>query len=395
MDSFDSNKQPRILLADDSVTIRKVIELTFRDEGIDVTSVADGDEAMRSFVEDQPDLVIADVNMPGISGYTLCEMIKLDETTRDVPVVLLTGSFEPFDAGEASRVGANYYFTKPFSSVRDVVEKVLDLLDTRAFDHAIISDTIDIDSLYVESIYTEEDAPVELADMTTAAENEDVSEVEVEDIAEFATLDSSQKSPTLSDPFDDTVEFPELNAMEAPPAPVVEVLHDDTAGFERIEDDEPFDGNIQEPTVETVKVEADIDELAVEDEPAMANFERIYDDTDFDDELIEEFHPNAPQEDTRPVVIEPTATAIDPFAETAAEAPAVADRNDSTLIKFEIDDVEPPKQEAAYSPELVDAIVDRLMERLSDKAVREAAQEAVPRIAEKLIREALDDKTQS
>lgn len=390
MDSLDSNKQPRILLADDSVTIRKVIELTFKDEGIHVTSVADGDEAMRSFVENQPDLVIADVNMPGISGYTLCEMIKLDETTRDVPVVLLTGSFEPFDAGEASRVGANYYFTKPFASVRDVVEKVLDLLDTRAFDHAIVSDTTDIDSLYVESIYTEDDAPVELAEVGAASEDSDLE-----------TIDDLQETSMLEDPFDDTEEFPELNAIgSTPPAPLVEVLHNDTAEFERVVDDEPFVGQIDEPEIETVKIDADIEYLTraadlADAGNASASFERIYDDIDLDDELIEEFHPNAPQEDTRPVVIAPAANSIDPFAEPAAEAPAAASRADSTLIKFEIDEIEQPKPEAAYSPELVDAIVDRLMERLSDKAVREAAQEAVPRIAEKLIREALDTETNS
>ncbi|MBL8182682.1 MAG: response regulator [Blastocatellia bacterium] len=390
MDSLDSNKQPRILLADDSVTIRKVIELTFKDEGIHVTSVADGDEAMRSFVENQPDLVIADVNMPGISGYTLCEMIKLDETTRDVPVVLLTGSFEPFDAGEASRVGANYYFTKPFASVRDVVEKVLDLLDTRAFDHAIVSDTTDIDSLYVESIYTEDDAPVELAEVGATSEDSDLE-----------TIDDLQETSMLTDPFDDTEDFPELDAIEStPPAPVVEVLHDDTAEFERVVDDEPFVGQIDEPEIETVKIDADIEYLTraadlADAGNASASFERIYDDIDLDDELIEEFHPNAPQEDTRPVVITPAANSIDPFAEPAAESPAAASRADSTLIKFEIDEVEQPKPEAAYSPELVDAIVDRLMERLSDKAVREAAQEAVPRIAEKLIREALDTETNS
>lgn len=144
-------ERPRILLADDSVTIRKVVELTFADEGIDVECVGDGDAAMVSFVANEPNLVIADVNMPGVSGYTICEMIKQDESTRDIPVILLTGSFEPFDAGEASRVGANYYFTKPFQSIRELVAKVRDLLDTKAFDATILAETEDIDGLYKDS----------------------------------------------------------------------------------------------------------------------------------------------------------------------------------------------------------------------------------------------------
>ncbi len=144
-------ERPRILLADDSVTIRKVVELTFADEGIEVVSVRDGDAAMVSFVENEPDLVIADVNMPGVGGYMICEMIKQDESTRDIPVILLTGSFEPFDPGEASRVGANYYFTKPFQSIRELVNKVRDLLEAKTFDEQMLAETEDIDGLYKDS----------------------------------------------------------------------------------------------------------------------------------------------------------------------------------------------------------------------------------------------------
>ncbi len=146
-----SVERPRILLADDSVTIRKVVELTFADEGIDVVCVGDGDAAMVSFVENQPDLVIADVNMPGVGGYMICDMIKQDDSTRDIPVILLTGSFEPFDPGEASRVGANYYFTKPFQSIRDLVAKVRDLLDAKSFERDTVPETEDIDGLYKDS----------------------------------------------------------------------------------------------------------------------------------------------------------------------------------------------------------------------------------------------------
>ena len=71
MDTTNTSERKKILLADDSATIRKVIELTFEDEGIDVYSVADGDAAMKKFVEIEPDLVLADVNMPGMSRTNL------------------------------------------------------------------------------------------------------------------------------------------------------------------------------------------------------------------------------------------------------------------------------------------------------------------------------------
>lgn len=119
----------KLLLADDSITIQKVVNLTFADEGIDVTAVGDGNAAMEKFVESTPDIVMVDVNMPGVDGYKICEIIKQDEETKHIPVILLVGSFEPFDEEEALRVGADDYLTKPFQSIRQLVGKVTALLD--------------------------------------------------------------------------------------------------------------------------------------------------------------------------------------------------------------------------------------------------------------------------
>ena len=121
----------KLLLADDSITIQKVVNLTFADEGIEVISVGDGDSAMRKFDEFMPDLVMADVNMPGLSGYEICRIIKNTEETQNIPVILLVGSFEPFDEAEARRVGADDYLTKPFQSIRQLVSKVGALLGGR------------------------------------------------------------------------------------------------------------------------------------------------------------------------------------------------------------------------------------------------------------------------
>ena len=120
-----------LLLADDSITIQKVVNLTFADEGIDVIAVGDGDLAAARLAEITPDIVLADVNMPGLTGYQICEMIRMNEATRDLPVVLLVGSFEPFDEAEANRVGASSYMTKPFQSIRQLVSQVTDLMEAR------------------------------------------------------------------------------------------------------------------------------------------------------------------------------------------------------------------------------------------------------------------------
>jgi CheY-like chemotaxis protein len=117
----------RILLADDSITIQKVVNLTFADEGIEVVAVGNGDLAERRLNEIKPDLVLADIFMPGKNGYELCESIKQNSQFRNIPVVLLVGAFEPFDQAEARRVQADAHLTKPFES-RTLVETVRRLI---------------------------------------------------------------------------------------------------------------------------------------------------------------------------------------------------------------------------------------------------------------------------
>jgi CheY-like chemotaxis protein len=119
----------RILLADDSITIQKVVNLTFADEGIDVIAVSNGEMAEKRLGEVNPDLVLADIFMPGKNGYELCETIKKNPQFRNVPVVLLVGAFEPFDQGEAKRVKADGHLTKPFES-RTLVETVRKLIQS-------------------------------------------------------------------------------------------------------------------------------------------------------------------------------------------------------------------------------------------------------------------------
>ncbi|MGB9178222.1 MAG: response regulator [Pyrinomonadaceae bacterium] len=121
-------KGRKLLLADDSVTIQKVVDLTFGDEGFEVITASDGEQAILKVAELAPDIVLADVFMPGLNGYQVCERIKRDERTRHIPVMLLVGSFEPFDEQEARRVGADDHLTKPFQSIRELISKVGALL---------------------------------------------------------------------------------------------------------------------------------------------------------------------------------------------------------------------------------------------------------------------------
>ena len=118
-----------ILLADDSLTIQKVVELTFADTDYEVVAVSSGDDLLQRLPECQPDLVICDVIMPGRDGYDVCQEIKSSADFLHVPVILLTGTFEPFDRDRALAVGCSEIITKPFEA-RKLLEAVDRLSNT-------------------------------------------------------------------------------------------------------------------------------------------------------------------------------------------------------------------------------------------------------------------------
>ena len=121
----------KILLADDSVTVQKIITLTFSDEGVDVLTVNNGDEAISRLQYLRPALVMADVSIPGKNGYEICEYVKNHPDMKDTPVVLLVPAFEPFDEERARHIGADQHLTKPFQSIRTLITTVKTLLEGR------------------------------------------------------------------------------------------------------------------------------------------------------------------------------------------------------------------------------------------------------------------------
>ncbi|MEK7773239.1 MAG: response regulator, partial [Deltaproteobacteria bacterium] len=117
----------KILLADDSVTIQKVISITLANEDYELTVVGDGDSAVARIKELKPDLVMADVAMPGKTGYEVCDIIKKNPSLCDIPVLLLAGTFEPLNREEAEKVKADESITKPFES-QELLDKIKYLL---------------------------------------------------------------------------------------------------------------------------------------------------------------------------------------------------------------------------------------------------------------------------
>lgn len=106
----------KILLADDSVTIQKVVRNILADGGFKLTTVDNGDDALKKAREIIPDLILADLVMPGKDGYEVCKEVKNDPSLKNIPVLLLAGSFDAFDETKSAQVGADGHITKPFDS---------------------------------------------------------------------------------------------------------------------------------------------------------------------------------------------------------------------------------------------------------------------------------------
>lgn len=117
----------KLLLADDSITIQKVVQITFAHEDYELAIADNGDSAFEKARELKPDLVMADVYMPGKNGYELCTALKQDPDCRNIPVLLLAGSFEPFDEDKARASQADAWLVKPFES-QVLIDKVAELL---------------------------------------------------------------------------------------------------------------------------------------------------------------------------------------------------------------------------------------------------------------------------
>ena len=117
-----------ILLADDSITIQKVIGIIFGGDEYTVTVVDNGKAAVDKAIEIKPDVLLIDALMPGMSGYEVCEQIRAISELKTKPIILLTGSFEPFDEDKAKSCGADTFLSKPFES-QQIVNKVAEMYE--------------------------------------------------------------------------------------------------------------------------------------------------------------------------------------------------------------------------------------------------------------------------
>ncbi|HKO61074.1 MAG TPA: response regulator [Pyrinomonadaceae bacterium] len=378
----------KILLADDSITIQKVVELSFADEGAEVVCVSNGREAIERLENFHPDIVLADVFMPQVSGYELCEYIKQNAELKHIPVMLLVGSFEPFNESEARRVGADDTLTKPFQSIRRLLEKV-----------GLLAEGATPEEMIQTAEYPKVDQP----------EPQKLSDTEIE----LTTADTRQLRPAV----------PRIAPDSAAPLPdsAISSTTDDAKMEPKVMDVAPQQqrataneelldlGDLHQPvSVSTEEFVLDIDLDAAPETPSTERYPAYVGRPDLRTTVRDLRTVNFPHR-------EATATVEPPAQSPVAEASDWSTDRFAQTENFSREFVEPAIQPASpesvvsedaqptlpsgmitldqISPEVIDAIARRAVEQLSEKAVQEIAWEVVPQLAELLIKRQLEEKS--
>lgn len=412
----------KLLLADDSVTIQKVVDLTFADEGMQVTTVSDGEQAIQKLEEVTPDIVLADVFMPKRNGYEVCEHIKRNERFRHIPVMLLVGSFEPFDETEARRVGADDFLTKPFQSIRQLVNKVGALLGGETTEGELPTQKLFPPSAAAQAgaetgaldleLSTADTAPLshppqpetaeaQITPHEAASANGDMDDrtVETAPVSEFGVVTPSSESQAEVAAPPDIAEMEEAQ-YQSPSVSAPDQLRDETLEFTVEETDEEATAEQPLPTTYMSNATAadepllDLDEVV----PSPASIEG-------EDAILDiEYEAYAPP------AVEPPADGLDatlssfgaemteaaPRAREFVEAQIVGDEQRAKFAPAS----EPQAAESRagairldqLSPEVIDAIARRAVEQLSERVVQEIAWEVVPQLAELLIKRRLEEE---
>ncbi|MCB0832281.1 MAG: response regulator [Bacteroidetes bacterium] len=126
----DTEEQGKILIVDDEVSIIDLLQTLLEDEGYQVLTAFNGKAALEIIRSQAPDLVISDVNMPLLDGLELCRLIKNDEQTRFIPVILITGRATSTDTIRGIEAGADEFIAKPFNAL-EMAPRVKSLLKVK------------------------------------------------------------------------------------------------------------------------------------------------------------------------------------------------------------------------------------------------------------------------
>jgi len=113
--SMQTQLNVKVMVIDDSKTIRRSAETLLKKVGCDVVTATDGFQALAKITEHHPDIIFVDIMMPRLDGYQTCALIKNNQTFKSTPVIMLSSKDSIFDRARGRIVGSEEYLTKPFS----------------------------------------------------------------------------------------------------------------------------------------------------------------------------------------------------------------------------------------------------------------------------------------
>lgn len=382
-----------ILLADDSLTIQKVVELTFADTPFTVVAVSSGDELLDKIPEVQPAVIISDIMMPGRDGYDVCQDIKSSPDTLHIPVILLSGTFEPLDRDRALAVGCSEILTKPFEA-RKLIDTVERLVRGQEATPALAAAELRV-------------GPADTGPIAFGTGDTGGFSPSPADLRAAAPVGRPQSAPTgLEDGLDFTESgFADMEAAALERAAVTVEAPPDGLDFEiGAADVDPF-SDLGEAPAEAPGDQSFADAFEAGGEP-FADGASELDESDVAGAVFsspERRVPPAPPElraDTGPILATAEAPAGQPALELArsganvgAGSPFISDADTAPLPPLE--EAAPAARETTAAPPeaaggLSDADVDRIARRVLELAhgmIEQVAWEVIPDVAEVVVRE--------
>ena len=217
-----------LLLADDSQVIHGLVERGLAGQDIILIASREGSDAIEIARSLRPDIVLADVNLPGINGYEVCEALKQSPELRGVPIVLMTGAFDPYDPAKARAVGADDHITKPFEA--DILVECLRTQLSES-DPNLRLDPLLTDDLQPPKEMTKKmaqsTAPTRIAHPDSSAPNQESRLEDDLDLLDVLPLpkddlleDEFEEGELIGDPFDNSSSIPSPAPPSIPsPAP--------------------------------------------------------------------------------------------------------------------------------------------------------------------------------
>jgi two-component system, OmpR family, alkaline phosphatase synthesis response regulator PhoP len=120
----------KILFVDDEADLIETLRFPLELEGYDVLVSNNGEEALNKARQEEPDLILLDIMLPKMDGYTICRLLKSDEKHRHIPILMLTARTQERDRQTAMQMGADEYITKPFD-IDEVIKKIKSYFDKK------------------------------------------------------------------------------------------------------------------------------------------------------------------------------------------------------------------------------------------------------------------------